>query len=80
MSFIMQPWHLLVVILAGWINRHQQAVIEFQGTQIQVRRRLAVKGKILGRKALTVTGVERRQAPHVVPRAAGEACRKAKRY
>jgi hypothetical protein len=68
MSFIMQPWHLLVLILAGWINRHQQAVIEFQGTQIQVlmkklgrkrillnddqRRSLAVKGKILGRKAL----------------------------
>ena len=68
MSFIMQPWHLLVVILASWINRHQQAVIDFQGAQIQVlmekrgrkrillnddqRRRLAVKGKILGRKAL----------------------------
>ncbi len=64
----MQPWYLLVVILAGWINRHQQAVIEFQGAQIQVlmeklgrkrilltddqRRRLAVKGKSLGRKAL----------------------------
>ena len=64
----MQPWHLLVVILASWINRHQQAVIDFQGAQIQVlmeklgrkrillnddqRRRLAVKGKILGRKAL----------------------------
>ena len=68
MSSIMQPWHLLVVILASWINRHQQAVIDFQGAQIQVlmgklgrkrillnddqRRRLAVKGKILGRKAL----------------------------
>ena len=68
MSSIMQPWHLVVVILAGWINRHQQAVIEFQGAQIQMlmenlgrkrvllnddqRRRLAVKGKILGRKAL----------------------------
>ncbi|MBW1770336.1 MAG: DDE-type integrase/transposase/recombinase [Deltaproteobacteria bacterium] len=68
MNFVLQPWHLLVVILAGWINRHQQAVIEFQGTQIQVlmeklgrkrlilnddqRRRLAVKGKILGRKVL----------------------------
>ena len=68
MNLVLQPWHLLVVILAGWINRHQQAVIEFQGTQIQVlmeklgrkrlilnddqRRRLAVKGKILGRKVL----------------------------
>ena len=68
MNFLLQPVHLLVVILAGWINRHQQAVIEFQSTQIQVmmeklgskrillndeqRRRLAVKGKALGRKLL----------------------------
>jgi hypothetical protein len=68
MNLVLQPWHLLVVILAGWFNRYQQAVIEFQGTQIQVltekpgrkrlilnddqRRRLAVKGKILGRKVL----------------------------
>jgi hypothetical protein len=67
MNFVLQPLHLLVVILAGWFNQHQQAVIEFQITQIQVlmkklgqkrillnddqRRRLAVKGKILGRKA-----------------------------
>ena len=68
MNFVLQPLHLLVVILAGWFNRYQQAVIEFQSTQIQVlmeklgkkriflnddqRRRLAVKGKSLGRKAL----------------------------
>ena len=68
MNFVLQPFHLLVVILAGWFNRHQQAVIEFQSTQIMVlmeklgqkrillnddqRRRLAVKGKILGRQAL----------------------------
>jgi len=37
MNFIMQPWYLLVVILAGWINRHQQAVIEFQGTLRQAK-------------------------------------------
>ena len=68
MNFVLQLLHLLVVILAGWFNRYQQTVIEFQSTQIQVlmekldqkrillnddqRRRLAVKGKILGRKAL----------------------------
>jgi putative transposase len=68
MSFIMQPWHLLVVILAIWINRHQQAVIDFQAAQIKVlmeklcrkrillnddqRRCLAVQGKMLGRRAL----------------------------
>jgi len=68
MNVILQPWQLLVVILAGWVNRHQQEVIEFQRAEIQVlleqlgkkqillgddqRRRLAVKGKALGRKAL----------------------------
>jgi hypothetical protein len=54
MSFIMQPWHLLVLILAGWINRHQQAVIEFQGTQIQVLM------KKLGRKRILLNDDQRR--------------------
>ena len=68
MSFVLQPWQLLLVALAGWINRHQQQVIDFQNAQIQIlmnrqgrrrlllnddeRRRLAVKGKVLGRKRL----------------------------
>jgi putative transposase len=68
MDFVLQPWQLLLAALAGWVNRKQQAVIDFQGTQIQVlmeklgkkrlllsdeqRRRLAVKAKVLGRKAL----------------------------
>jgi putative transposase len=63
-----QPWQLLVVSLAGWINRHQRDVIDylqeenrvlkskFKGKRIRFtddeRRRLAVKGKILGRKSL----------------------------
>jgi len=64
----LQPWHLLLVILAGWINRRQQDAIEYLLTENRVlreklgkkrillsddqRRRLAVKGKILGRKVL----------------------------
>jgi hypothetical protein len=60
------------VILSGWINREQQEVIEYLRTENQVpkeklgkqrillnddkRRRLAVKGKILGRKALEEFG------------------------
>jgi len=58
-----RPWQLLIVMLAGWINRHQQDVIaylreenrvlksKFKGKRIRFtddeRRRLAVKGKIL---------------------------------
>jgi len=59
-------------ILAGWINRHQQEVIEYLRTENQVlkeklgkkrillnddqRRRLVVKGKVLGRKLLEEVG------------------------
>ena len=68
MNFVLQPWHLLLVILAGWINQQQQEVIESLRTENQVlkeahgkkpirltddqRRRLAVKGEVLGRKVL----------------------------
>ena len=29
MNFVLQPWQLLLAILAGWINRRQQEVIEY---------------------------------------------------
>ena len=68
MRFILQPWQLLFIILAALVNQRQQQINEFQRAQIEVlleklgkkrvllnddqRRRLAVKGKALGRKAL----------------------------
>jgi putative transposase len=68
MKSVLQPWHLLLFIIAGRVNRHQQDVIEYLRTENQVlkemlgkkrilfsddqRRRLAIKGKVLGRKAL----------------------------
>jgi putative transposase len=68
MNFVVQPWQLLLTILAGWVNQQQQQVIEYLRTENQVlkemqgkkrillnddqRRRLAVKGKVLGRKLL----------------------------
>jgi len=36
MNFVLQPWQLLVVILTGWLNRQQQAVIDFLLTQVQM--------------------------------------------
>ena len=67
MSFPL-PTHLFLGILAGWLNRHQQAVVEYLKTENEIlkcqldgrrprltdgeRRRLALKGKALGRKAL----------------------------
>jgi transposase InsO family protein len=72
MVFALQPWQLYLTILAGWINRQQQVVIDYLRTENQVlrethgtkrillsddqRRRLAVKGKILGRKLLAEVG------------------------
>ena len=72
MSFVLQPWPLLLLALAGWINRRQQQKIDYLITENQVlkeklgkkrillsddqRRRLAVKAKTLGRKLLEEIG------------------------
>jgi hypothetical protein len=64
----LQPWQLLLLVLAGWVNRRQQDAIASLRTENRVlreklgkkrillnddqRRRLAIKGKILGRKML----------------------------
>ena len=68
MNYILQPWQLLLFTWVGWIHREQQQAIEYLRTENQVlweklgkkrillndnqRRRLAIKGKVLGRKAL----------------------------
>ncbi|MCG3174989.1 MAG: hypothetical protein GMKNLPBB_03323 [Myxococcota bacterium] len=68
MSLILHPWQLLLVGLAGWINRQQMDVIVYLKEENQVlraqmgkrrlrftddqRRRLAAKAKTLGSKAL----------------------------
>jgi len=68
------PTHLFLGILAGWLNRHQQSVIEYLLTENEIlkrqlngrrlrltdydRRRLAIRGKELGRRVLeTVAGI-----------------------
>jgi hypothetical protein len=68
MNLVLQPWLVLFAGFAGWVNRQQQEAIEYLRTENQVlkekfgkrrllltddqRRRLAVKGKVLGRKLL----------------------------
>jgi transposase InsO family protein len=72
MNFVLQPWQLFLLILASWINREQQRRVDYLATEVAVlkehigkkrillnddqRRRLAVKGKILGRKQLEQVG------------------------
>jgi putative transposase len=63
----MNPVSFVLICLAGWMNRHQQVVVEYLQEEIRVlkeqlgkrprfnddqRRRLAVKGKPVGRKGL----------------------------
>ena len=71
MKFILHPWQLMLIIVASWVNQ-QQEVIEYLRTENAVlkeklgkkrilltneqRRRLAVKGKILGRNQLEQVG------------------------
>ena len=35
MSCILQPWQLLLMILASWVHREQQKVIEFYRTEVE---------------------------------------------
>ena len=72
MNSLFPPWQLLLLCLAGWINREQQAAIDYLRMENNVlrehlakkrilltddqRRRLAVKGKVLGRKMLEQVG------------------------
>ena len=68
MDSLPPPLAFLVLVFAGWINRQQQAAIEYLLEENRVlraahgrrripltddqRRRLAVKGKVLGRRHL----------------------------
>ena len=68
-GFITQPWHVFLLSLSSWVNRQQRHTIEYLITENQIlkeklgkkrillnddqRRRLAFKGKVLGRKLLS---------------------------
>jgi hypothetical protein len=64
MARVIRPWQIFVVAAAGWISRHQDAVIEYLREENRVlgrrlrltdaqRRRLAAKGKALGYRMLS---------------------------
>jgi putative transposase len=68
MIFVLHSWQMLLLILVGWVNQQQQNAIEYLIAENRIlrekvdkkrilltddqRRRLAIKGKVLGRKAL----------------------------
>ncbi len=47
MNFVLQPWHLFLSIVAGWIHDEQQKIIEYQKTIIQVLQEKHGKKRIL---------------------------------
>jgi transposase InsO family protein len=65
---LLKPWQFMLLTLAGWINRSQQEAVEYLRAENQVlveqlkgkrlrltneqRRKLAIRGKALGRKLL----------------------------
>ena len=66
MKSTLQPWQILLLILGGWINKHQQDAIDYLIAENRIlreklgkrrilltdaqRRKLAIKGKVLGRQ------------------------------
>ncbi len=66
MNSVLRPWQFALIVIAGWMHREQQQVIEYLRTENSVlrgklgkrrillsdeqRRRMAVKGEILGYK------------------------------
>ena len=54
MSFILQPWHILLAALCGLVNQREQQIIEFQNAQIEALL------KQLGKKRLLLDDDQRR--------------------
>jgi hypothetical protein len=36
MPFLLRPWHILLISLAGWINRRQQETVEYLQAENQI--------------------------------------------
>ena len=55
MSNALQPWEFLLITLSGWVNRHQQNVIDYLIEENRV-----LKG-MLGKKGIRLTDDKRRR-------------------
>jgi len=47
MKFVLQPWQILLLVLAGWINKHQQDVLEYLLAENRILREKLGKKRIL---------------------------------
>ena len=89
MATVLQPWQILVAAMAGWITRQQDSVIDYLREENHVlkqqigrrrlrltdtqRRRLAVRGKAIGRRAglYCPAGPDRVDQPGIVDVSSG---------
>ena len=47
MNFVLQPWQVYFLCLAGWINEEQQKIIEYLITENQILKEKLGKKRIL---------------------------------
>ena len=47
MKFVLQPWQLIAVLLAGWVNRQQQEAIDYLRTENDILKEKLGKKRIL---------------------------------
>ena len=59
MTNAIQPFHLLVIALAGWLNRHQQAVINYLLEENRVHGELPVTRRLRSAVLVECTFSER---------------------
>jgi hypothetical protein len=58
MSNVLQPFHLLVIALAGWLSRQQQAVIDYLIEENRVLKEQLEGQRLLDRRTADTTGRE----------------------
>ena len=51
MNFVLKPWQFALIVIAGWMNREQQEVIEYLRTENSVLREKRGKRRIRTRNS-----------------------------
>ena len=47
MNFVLKPWQFALIVIAGWMHREQQQVIEYLRTENSVLREKLGKSRIM---------------------------------
>ena len=52
MSFLLRPWHILLVTVCGLLNQRQQQIIQFQNAQIEALLKKLGRNRLLLRRSI----------------------------